>query len=165
MIERVCTRVQYLKMSGNYLPTLIEKDELSKLHTSGCVSLTLPSTGSPGRQWQNDWDDIATHFGSRAYDPDVLHYGELWRYTVLLSLCVQCFLTSVCAGGIHHVHMTRSLVVAARAQCWLQAQQISAASTDLAAIHGSCSGAYHPCFISVQLRCWWVCLPDCSNRS
>ncbi len=74
-IARLCRRVEYLQMGGNYLPALTETDELSKLQMSGRVSLALPITGSPATQWHKKWDDIATDFGSKAYDPDVPHYG------------------------------------------------------------------------------------------
>ncbi len=75
VIGRLCTHVDYLQMGGNYLPALTETDELSKLQESGCVSLALPITGYPATQWQKEWNDIATDFGSKAYDPDVPHHG------------------------------------------------------------------------------------------
>ncbi len=74
-IARLCTHVQHLQLGGKYLPPLTETDELSKLQMSGRVSLALPITGSAATQWQQKWDEIATDFGNKAYDPDVPHYG------------------------------------------------------------------------------------------
>ena len=83
-IARLCTHVEHLQLGGNYLPPMTDTDELSKLQMSGRVSLAVPVTGSPATQWHKKWDDIATDFSSKAYDPDVPHYGYLCCYTVLL---------------------------------------------------------------------------------
>ena len=75
VIGQLGTHVEYLRMGGNNLPALTETDELSKLQEAGCVSLASPMTGSPVIQWQKKWDDIATDFMSKAYDPDVPYHG------------------------------------------------------------------------------------------
>ena len=74
VIESLSKYVNYLQMGGNYLPALTETAELSKLPASGCVSLALPITGGHVK-WQQEWDDIALDFSSKAYVPDDLEYG------------------------------------------------------------------------------------------
>lgn len=74
VIKRLSKHVDYLQMGGNYLPALTETAELSKLQASGCVSLALSITGSSVNLWHKKWDDIATEFGSKAYDSDMLQY-------------------------------------------------------------------------------------------
>ncbi|DBA88131.1 TPA: hypothetical protein ACH3X2_005126 [Trebouxia sp. C0005] len=87
VVERLFKHVDYLQLGGSYLPALTA--ELTKLQASGYVSLALPITGSPVNQWQKKWDDIATEFGSKAYDPDTLQYGELCYYIVILTVACK----------------------------------------------------------------------------
>lgn len=75
VIEQLTEHVEYLQMGGNYLPPLTETAELIKLQASGRVSLALPITGRSVNQWHKKWDDIATEFGCKAYDPPILQYG------------------------------------------------------------------------------------------
>ena len=75
MVGRLGAHVDNLQLGGNYLPALIETDELRKLQQSGCVSLALPITGSPVTEWQEKWNNIAVDFGIKAYDDDDPEYG------------------------------------------------------------------------------------------
>ena len=75
VIGRLCKHVEDVQLGANYLPELTETDELRELQVSGRVSLALPMTITPTAEWQKRWNDIATDFGSKAYDPDDLQHG------------------------------------------------------------------------------------------
>ncbi|KAL0035247.1 hypothetical protein WJX79_008519 [Trebouxia sp. C0005] len=104
VVERLFKHVDYLQLGGSYLPALTA--ELTKLQASGYVSLALPITGSPVNQWQKKWDDIATEFGSKAYDPDTLQLNpaSLWSKHLLVLLLhtpsLELVRTADAVGGL-----------------------------------------------------------------
>ena len=70
LVGRLDGRVENLQLGGNYLPALLETDELRELQRLGWVSLALPITGPPATEWQEKWNNIAVDFGTQAYDFD-----------------------------------------------------------------------------------------------
>ncbi len=67
VVRRLVARVDNLQQGGNFLPALSETNELRKLQHLGCVSLAVSITGSPANEWQEEWNNIAVNFGTRAY--------------------------------------------------------------------------------------------------
>jgi len=67
LIRGLLESAELVKLGGNYLPLMLQDDELQQIQVERRVSLTLPMYSEGYDAWQAGWNQLAEHFDQQTY--------------------------------------------------------------------------------------------------
>ena len=67
LIQGLLESAELVNLGGNYLPPMLQDDELQQIQIERRVSLALPVYSQGIDSWQVGWNQLAEHFDQQAY--------------------------------------------------------------------------------------------------